>query len=240
MYVFFDLDRTLMDFETAENVGIKKVFDTYRSQILMDFPEFCATWKKWAQIFFDQYSEGRLTFDQQRQARVAKSFELNNTVLDADQVRERFNLYWDSYEEAYDLFADSVPLLDRLKEAGIPLGLITNGDSENQHKKLAKTKLDRFFDPILISAEVGVSKPEPGIFDRARELSGSLPPDQLWYIGDSPVHDIEPARKLGWNVIYLNRVRTAPQPEVIREGNTLYAEVQNLEQAGNLILKRSE
>ncbi|MCQ2612761.1 MAG: HAD family hydrolase [Treponemataceae bacterium] len=236
MYVFFDLDRTLMDFEIAEDTGIKKVFDTYRSQIFMDFQEFRATWKKWAQIFFDQYSEGKLTFDQQRQARVAKSFELNNSILDADQVRERFNLYWDAYEEAYDLFADSMPLLNRLKDAGIPLGLITNGDSANQHKKLAKTKLDQVFDPILISAEVGISKPEPGIFDKARELSGNLSQCQLWYIGDSPVHDIEPARKLGWNVIYLNRTRTAPQPEVVRENNVIYAEVQNLEQAGNIIL----
>lgn len=236
MYVFFDLDRTLMDFEIAEDTGIKKVFDTYRSQIFMDFQEFRATWKKWAQIFFDQYSEGKLTFDQQRQARVAKSFELNNSILDADQVKERFNLYWDAYEEAYDLFADSMPLLNRLKDAGIPLGLITNGDSANQRKKLAKTKLDQIFNPILISAEVGISKPEPGIFDKARELSGNLSQCQLWYIGDSPVHDIEPARKLGWNVIYLNRTRTAQQPEVVRENNVIYAEVQNLEQAGNIIL----
>ena len=74
MVVFFDLDRTLMDFESAENLGIKAVFEKYKNEIYMDFNEFCVQWKKWAQHFFDKYSAGELTFDEHRSSGCCREF----------------------------------------------------------------------------------------------------------------------------------------------------------------------
>lgn len=116
MVVFFDLDRTLMDFESAENLGIKAVFEKYKNEIYMDFNEFCVQWKKWAQHFFDKYSAGELTFDEQRKGRIAKVFELNrNPIKSQEELDSRFSLYWSTYEKEYNLFSDALPALKKLR-----------------------------------------------------------------------------------------------------------------------------
>ncbi len=223
MIVFFDIDRTLMNFEAAEDLGIMAVFEKYKSEIRMESSEFKSEWKKWAQVFFDMYSSGKLTFDEQRKARVSKLFELNGFPLkDETELENRFNLYWSVYEKEYGLFPDALPALKKISFLKIPMGIISNGDSKNQRGKLIRAGVLDFFSPIVISSEIGFSKPDEKIFLKAMELAGSLPKD-TWYIGDSIIHDIEPARKLKINTLYLNRKRKAELK--IEEENPFYAEV---------------
>ena len=217
MFVYFDVDRTLLDFESAADVGIKTVFDLYRSEIIMDYDEFSAAWKKWAQVYFDEYSDGKLTFDEQRKKRVWKSFELNGVVLSKEENDKRFDIYWAAYEKEIKLFPDVIPTLDALKNAGIPMGVITNGDPENQKWKMELKNLTPYFTVQIISGEVGISKPDLRIFEiaqnRACELlvglgkledGDSLKPSEILYIGDSIKHDIEPSVKMGWKSVFIN------------------------------------
>ena len=163
-----------MDFESAENLGIKAVFEKYKNEIHMDFDEFCVQWKKWAQHFFDKYSAGELTFDDQRKGRITKVFELNgNPIKSKDELDSRFSLYWSTYEKEYNLFSDALPALKKLSDTNIQMGIITNGDSENQRSKLKKAGVTDFFSPIVISSEVGISKPDLKIFQKAMELANS-------------------------------------------------------------------
>ena len=229
MNVFFDLDRTLMNFEGGEDMGIKAVYDTYRNQMKMDYQEFRSTWKIVAQKIFDEYSAGLHTFDEQRHLRVKKMFELNGTELDDKGVEERFQLYWSNYENGVSLFPDARPILENLKSRKIPMGLISNGDTSNQRWKLDKENLNQYFDPVIISGEVGVSKPDLRIFEIALEKAGAKK-ETSWYIGDSPVHDIEPALKFGLNVIYLNRKLEAGTV-ICHQEKPAYVEVASLTQA---------
>lgn len=233
MVVFFDLDRTLMDFESAENLGIKAVFKKYKSEISMDFLEFRSQWKKWAQILFDKYSAGDLTFDEQRKGRIAKLFELNShPIKSSEELDRRFSLYWTTYENGYNLFADAAPALRKLSELKIQLGIITNGDSENQRSKLKKSGISNFFNPIVISSELGISKPDLRIFQKAMEIANSTQ-SETWYIGDSIEHDIVPSRKLGINTLYLNRSR---QGELkIKQTTPFYAEVKDFYEMTGII-----
>ncbi|MGN0728257.1 HAD family hydrolase [Treponema sp.] len=233
MTVFFDLDRTLMDFETAENRGIQAVFEKYRNEISMDFDEFKIQWKKWAQYFFDEYSAGKLTFDGQRKSRIAKIFELNGSpVKSGEELDRRFTLYWTTYEAEYSLFSDALPALEKLSSLKIRMGIITNGDSENQRSKLKRAGITEFFSPIVISSEAGASKPDPTIFQKAMELS-ETPRDKTWYVGDSTEHDIVPARKLGINCFYLNRKRQAPLR--IESEKPFYAEIKDFYEMTGII-----
>ena len=207
MTVFFDLDRTLMDFERAETSGINAVFDLYRDEISMTRQEFLVAWKKWAQAFFDRYSLGELTFDQQRRLRVAKVFELNGSpITDEKELERRFALYWQTYEKDYTLFDDAHQVLKILHEREVPMAIITNGDSKNQRAKLERAGITGMFDPVIVSSEVGFSKPDERIFLKALAEAGCTPATSL-YIGDSFEHDIEPARKLGMNCLHLARGR---------------------------------
>ena len=235
MTVFFDLDRTLMDFEVGEDLGIKAVFENYKNELKMDYEEFRSTWKDVAQKIFDEYSAGLHTFDEQRHLRVKKMFELNGVILDENEVEKRFKLYWSNYEKGVGLFPDARDILENLRQHKIKTGLISNGDTSNQRWKLNREKLTDYFDPIIISGEVGVSKPDLRIFEIALEKAGAEK-ESSWYIGDSPVHDIEPSVKFGMNVIYLNR-KLSGEKTICHQKKPVYVEVSSLDQAWECLEK---
>lgn len=105
----------------------------------------------------------------------------------------------------YRLFADAVAVLAELRRAVAALALITNGPDDTQRDKLAATGLIGRFDAVVTSGEVGVAKPDPGIFDRALHELG-IAPAAAWHVGDSFAHDVVGARNAGLGAgIWLNR-----------------------------------
>lgn len=93
-------------------------------------------------------------------------------------------------------------LLSRLR-ARYPLALISNGRSRMQRAKLEKLGLHQFFDPILISEEVGMRKPDPAIFRRVAELWGCSAAEIL-YVGDHAQADVEGARSAGLRAVWVS------------------------------------
>jgi len=67
---------------------------------------------------------------------------------------------------------------------------------------LEETGLQRFFDAVIISSEVGVEKPDAGIFRAAEEAIG-CESDAFIHIGDSRRHDIEGAKAVGWHALLI-------------------------------------
>ena len=84
------------------------------------------------------------------------------------------------------------------------LGVITNGPSDLQRTKLARSGLDAWFPVQVISREVGVAKPDPRIFAIALERLGVTAAEAV-YVGDSPKHDIEGAHASGIKAVWLQR-----------------------------------
>lgn len=81
-------------------------------------------------------------------------------------------------------------LIGRLRAAGLRVGLLTNGPSALQRRKLAVTGLDRLLDAVAISEEIGVSKPKAGAYGRAAELLGCRP-EETAMVGDQLEWDVE-------------------------------------------------
>ena len=86
---------------------------------------------------------------------------------------------------------------------GIPVGILTNGWSELQERKIARA-LGDFPGPILVSDSLGAYKPSAEAF-RALETALGVGPSGLWYVGDNPVADIAGARAYGLRAVWLNR-----------------------------------
>jgi FMN phosphatase YigB (HAD superfamily) len=87
------------------------------------------------------------------------------------------------------------------------LGIISNGPSDLQRYKLKLFDLEREFDPIVISGEIGVAKPDQKIFRYALERAG-VSPEEALYVGDSPVYDIVGAKGAGMMMAWVNRAKT--------------------------------
>jgi HAD superfamily hydrolase (TIGR01509 family) len=92
--------------------------------------------------------------------------------------------------------APDVPAtLKALKEAGLVVGLVSNR-SRACHEECAELGLLEYFDFAYVAAEVEAWKPDPRIFDRALELSHTLP-ERTIYVGDNYYADIIGAHNAG-------------------------------------------
>jgi HAD superfamily hydrolase (TIGR01509 family) len=106
---------------------------------------------------------------------------------------------WNAADREESLWAQPIPgameCLTRLREAGIPLGIVSNADGRVA-ASLGRLGLAPFFDVIVDSGVVGVSKPDPRIFDHALGVLGT-PRDRTWYLGDTVAYDAAAADAAG-------------------------------------------
>ncbi len=117
---------------------------------------------------------------------------------------------WELFKVNYfdSLFPDSLPILNLLKERGVPMGIVSNYGT-HLLDLLPKMEIFDYFEFIIVSAIVGITKPDPKIFEIAIEEAG-VPPNQIIYIGDNPVDDIEGANNVGIDALLINRPGREP------------------------------
>jgi HAD superfamily hydrolase (TIGR01549 family) len=131
----------------------------------------------------------------------------NDLFPHSPQVARRM---WELFKRNYfdSLFPDSLPILECLKKRGVPMGVVSNYGT-HLLDLLPKLNIFDYFDFIIVSAIVGVTKPHPRIFEMAIEEAGA-PPSQLLYVGDNPVDDVEGASRVGINAVLINRPGRQP------------------------------
>jgi HAD superfamily hydrolase (TIGR01549 family) len=94
--------------------------------------------------------------------------------------------------------------LTELSGRGYRLGLITNRDNlEHFSAVLDAVDLQAYFDMILASGEVGIRKPDPGIFDVALERIGAQAEESI-YVGDNYWADVLGAQSAGVTPVLLD------------------------------------
>ena len=101
--------------------------------------------------------------------------------------------------------------LAALNERDYRLVILSNWDSRLR-PLLHRLELDRYFECFIISSEVGVEKPNPGIFRHAEETLG-LKAGEILHVGDSEHHDADGCAAVGWPVLLVDpsgRKRHAP------------------------------
>jgi HAD superfamily hydrolase (TIGR01509 family) len=104
--------------------------------------------------------------------------------------------------------------LDRLRAAGLRLGVVSNSDGRVEEALVAAGIRDRF-DVVLDSALVGVEKPDPAIFRAALTTLG-VAPNEVVYVGDLYDVDVVGARAAGIEAVLLVPDAAAPGPECRR------------------------
>lgn len=95
-------------------------------------------------------------------------------------------------------FSDVVPALERLK-GRYALATLSNGNAD-----LRRIGLADYFVASLCAREVGAAKPDPRCFATLTEAL-NLAPQEVLYVGDDPVHDVQGARDAGLRCAWMNR-----------------------------------
>ncbi|MFJ9946962.1 HAD family hydrolase [Kitasatospora sp. NPDC091207] len=102
--------------------------------------------------------------------------------------------------------------LAALREAGWTIGVVTNGCTDIQRAKLARTGLLPAVDTVCVSQEAGARKPAPEIFRlAATRLGRTLTPD-TWMVGNNPATDLRGAHAAGIRSIWITPTPPPPLP----------------------------
>lgn len=220
MFVFFDLDGTLNDQDHAE----RQAAIAWRRRHAATLPHaddaFALVWQSVAQKHIGRFLQGEISYEEQPRARLREILSLSqhDPRLSDEELDSLFVTYREEYARGWRPYPDVADCLARL--AGRPLGLISNGDGVEQRRKLESLGLEDRFDPVIISGEVGLSKPDPRVFQKACRQAGREPADCV-YIGDQLETDALACQRIGLVGVWINRAGQGPRRRDVIELRSL-------------------
>jgi putative hydrolase of the HAD superfamily len=195
-HLFFDLDRTLWDFEKNSEIALFKLFHQLGlNEAIESFDLFHVKYKNNNAHLWKEYGAGRLSKENLRNDRfkiTLEQFALN----DPDLVNKISDGYVELSPQQTALFPNTHETLTYLKKEGYNMHIITNGFKEVQYIKLNKSGLDAYFDIIVCSEDVGQNKPSPAIFKHSLDSAKAKVADSVM-IGDDYEVDVVGAQNYG-------------------------------------------
>ncbi len=107
---------------------------------------------------------------------------------------------------------EAAPMLQRLKNDGLKLGVISNFDYR-LYRILDGLDLTRYFDSITISSEAGYAKPRREVYEAALSRAGAAAHGAM-HIGDSEHLDFAPAAAVGMAAVLIDRGKEPAAPSI--------------------------
>lgn len=224
-WIFFDLDDTLFDFSSASLISLSRLWDESPSiRTRFKDPEaFIDEYHIHNKRMWELHESGQITADFLKGERFRLTLSPDH---DDDETRRRMRAFNDRYlrllGECNAPVEGALELLAMLSRKHL-IGVLTNGFTEVQYRKLRSTGLDRYIQRMVISDEIGIQKPDSRIFRYAEKATGATS-DTSIMIGDNPDNDIQGALNAGWHAIYFDRKDkpfTSLSPLYLDKTNTL-------------------
>lgn len=201
-HIFFDLDRTLWDFDANVDVTLREMFYRYGLDKTISSPEvFIAEYQFQNNRYWDLYIDGKITKKHLRTVRYRKTLEAFG-IKDKRMAEQMGTDYIVLSPLQSLVFPCTHQTLDYLKEK-YTLHIITNGFEEVQTIKVKSSKLDHYFANLITSEKAGALKPHRKIFDYSIKLAKAMPEECLM-VGDEPEKDVQGALSVGMQAIYFN------------------------------------
>jgi len=195
--------------------------------------------------FLNRFTENFQVFDDQRQANFVEytiAFVLNRTLqelgappLQGADLGRALQAYYAFSESRWRLMPAAYETLTRLRGLGLRVGLLSNAaDVANVERLLDRFELRAQLEPIVISAAIGIRKPNPRAFEVVLNAWG-LAPTSVVMIGDTLGADILGAQLVGMRHIWLTAQADHPANVAHRDTIVPEAAATDLTQAADLI-----
>ncbi len=218
--VLFDLDDTLFDHKHSRLKGLEalqKKFQKLRAVSLEELEEeherllgasdYCAT------------PSGNLIMADVTTQGISKLCAMYGINLSIEEEKNTVELYTKEYCKNRQPVPGSIELLTTLMNYA-KLGVIANGQVDQEMEKLKACKIDKLLDYFIISESDCYKKPSKQLFEIALEKVDVTPSNAV-YVGDSWNCDILPAIDVGMKAVWLNRYGLEnPNPKIASEINT--------------------
>lgn len=205
-WVWFDLDDTLIDFHANSRRALHMLFDG-PEQINRFYP----TSEAWVNAYmthnhhlWDRYSRGEITQEFLRMDRFATPLSAgwHGTREELEAFcRLLDHVYLDHLAEGRAMIDGAIELVEAVRRRGYRTGILSNGFTEVQHRKMERNGLMPLIDRVVLSDDIGINKPDRRIYDYAMRMVGETNSARHMMIGDNPSTDIAGATGAGWRGI---------------------------------------
>ena len=202
-WIFFDLDITLIDVKKAQYAAIAELYNIYNFKEMVDLEAFTKKWDELTDYHYTFYTRKEISYEEQRNRRIIDLFKAYNMEMDKTP-KEIYAIYLKSFEDNWCLFDDVYDVLEKFYEQGYILGVISNGDLEQQTNKLSRTGILKFFEIVTTSSEYEHSKPNSKLYESVVSRFG-IDKNKMIMIGDHVESDVLPCLSIGIDAIWLNR-----------------------------------
>lgn len=202
--IFFDLYGTLLVYGNMDAAWSDWLNEFHKQLRLHGLTCPIESFAKSCDQFFGKSEptprQHNMTVFEQRIQNLCADLKLNLITEDITEIANKIAGAWQKHIR---LDAEALHVLQTLHHSK-KLALISNFDHPpHVHAVLSKLGLTHFFDSVVISAEVGIKKPDPRIFDSALAQTG-MQPKEVVYVGDTE-DDTEAARAAGITPILIQR-----------------------------------
>lgn len=202
-HLFFDIDRTLWDFERNSQEAIEELFEGHQmgEKLQVAFSDFLKIYKQKNDELWGLYRLGEVQKNELRQERFNRAFQ-HFGYSDAKLALKFNDDYVHTSSSKTNLLPHAKEILTYL-DGNYRLHVITNGFVEAQNAKLDNCDLRKYFQEIIISDGLGYKKPDKRIFHHAMKKAAAKSANSLM-VGDDYGPDVLGAKGVGMDQVYLN------------------------------------
>lgn len=185
-YILWDIDGTLLNFDLAEEKSLRYGFEKYSLGSLTD--DMLESYKKINKKYWQALERGEISRDEvllDRFVEFFKKYGLDYSI--AKDFNDTFQLSLGNFSD----FNDHAKELVEKQAKNYRLFGATNGTKIAQDGKLKKSGLDKIFEKVFISEEIGYEKPDKKFFDVIFDYTKDYDKKSYLMIGDSLTSDIK-------------------------------------------------
>ena len=207
--VWLDLDDTLFDHSYSVGKGLERIQQDYPAFLSHPVPELVRLYNIALNEVYPDFLSGAIdvpAMRRQKFERFCQKAIVSKT--EAPDATTFHRIYDEAYNEHRRPTPGSIAGVQSLREASLPVAVLTNGVRRGQEEKLKLIGLESLIPALLLSEEAGAAKPDRRIFEWALHKTGMTAADVVM-IGDNPVNDIHGAQNAGIRAIHYDPAATA-------------------------------
>lgn len=192
--VIFDIDNTMYNFDESHKSAMAALCAYTEKNFGMDADETKKLAAKCMGMIIERLGDNCAAIHN-RLIRFQCFLEQIGSA-DYQKAMEMYHTYWDTLLDVMEPEPGLLPLLKRLKEKGIKIGIGSDMTAYIQYKKLEKIGALGYLDFIVTSEEAGAEKPAPQFFELCVKKAGCRP-EECVFIGDNLKKDVEGSARFG-------------------------------------------
>ncbi|EJR47999.1 TIGR02254 family HAD hydrolase [Bacillus cereus VD107] len=223
--LLFDVDDTLLDFQKAEKVALRMLFEEKGIPLTSEVE---AHYKKINKSLWDAFEEGEINRDEAVNTRFSILFKEYGQEVDGILFENNYRSY---LEEGNQLIQGAFEFIQNI-QSEYDLYIVTNGASKTQDKRLRNAGIHSKFKDIFVSEDTGFQKPMKEYFDYVFERIPNFVSEEGLIIGDSLSADIKGGYLAGIDTCWFN-----PEKKSNENGIVPTYEVHNFEELYALLKK---